>query len=64
MCYDNTMPLPNQNITDPEDVRVALMIRVPWRGREELRALAAERGQSFNTLLCDLLTSASGIDLS
>jgi len=58
------MPLPNQPIADPEDVRVALMIRVPWRGREELRALAAERGQSFNTMLCELITSASGIDLT
>jgi hypothetical protein len=56
--------LPHQNITDPEDVRVALMIRVPWRGREELRALAHERAQSLNTMLCELLTSASGIDLS
>jgi predicted HicB family RNase H-like nuclease len=48
----------------PEDTKVALMIRVPWRGREELRALAAERGQSLNTLLTDALTAALGIDLS
>ena len=48
----------------PEDTKVSLMVRVPWRGREELRALAAERGQSLNAMLCELLTSASGIDLS
>jgi len=40
------------------------MVRVPWRGREELRALAAERGQSINAMLCELLSAASGIDLT
>ena len=48
----------------PEDTKVSLMVRVPWRGREELRALAIERGQSINAMLCELLSAASGIDLT
>ena len=45
----------------PEDIKVSMMIRVPWRAREELRALAEERSQSLNSLLTESLESATGV---
>jgi hypothetical protein len=51
-------------ITEPTEARVMVPIRVPWRGREELHALAKERGQSLNAMLLEAITAALGIELS
>lgn len=37
-------------------------IRLPWRAREELHALASERGQSLNSVLCEAITAYTGIE--
>ena len=57
------MPFERSDLA-PEDTKVAILIRVPWRAREELRALADERAQSFNAMLCEMLQAASGVELS
>jgi hypothetical protein len=57
------MPFERSDLA-PEDTKVAILIRVPWRAREELRALAEERAQSFNAMLCEMLQAASGVELS
>lgn len=51
-------------ITEPTEARVMVPIRVPWRGREELHAMAKERGQSLNAMLLEAITAALGIELS
>lgn len=63
MCYHSLMPAFNR-ITEPTEARVTVPIRIPWRAREELHALAEERGQSLNSLLADAITAALGVDLT
>jgi predicted HicB family RNase H-like nuclease len=57
------MPFARQD-ESAEETKVSIMVRIPWRARRDLRALAEERQQSFNTVLCELLTAASGIDMT
>jgi hypothetical protein len=58
------MPFNPGRITEATEARVVIPVRVPWRAREELHAMADERGCSLNALLTDALTAALGIDLS
>ena len=53
--------MPYDKITDPAETRVVIPVRVPWRAREELHALADERHQSLNLLLLEAIESALGV---
>lgn len=47
-----------ERITDPRDVPVQLNIKVPWRMRERLHALAEEKRISFSQLVRDAIDDA------
>lgn len=53
--------MPYDKITDPAETRVIIPLRVPWRAREELHAIANERHQSLNTLLAEAVEAALGV---
>jgi hypothetical protein len=48
-------------ITNPEDVRVIVPLRISWKGRELLRQHSAETGLSINQILLTAL-DVYGID--
>jgi hypothetical protein len=53
--------MPYDKITDPNEVRVAIPVRVAWRAREELTAIAHDRHTNVNSIICEAIEAYTGI---
>lgn len=42
-------------VTDPQEVRVLIPVRMSWRARDQLRKIAENTGRSMNQTVIDAL---------
>jgi len=55
---------PTVGLTDPEEVRVLIPLRVSWKRRDQIRRIAGETGRSMNQVIVDALDAVLDWDPS